>query len=451
MSVDVHEGLDRLAQQAPVGPPPGDLWRRGVRRRRRTVATAAAAGVLAVVAVGTGAGLVADRADRWADPEPAADASRDAMPAHVEAPSPWLRDDSSKGPLGRAAIVAGAERSSWRHGTVKAVFGVSARTGAYRFLDLPGHVTGDGLGLDPAVVLSPGGTHLAYWQGGTVRTSKGARTAGVTGVVDYDLATGRVSRLRLPARMGFEPKRLTWAGEDRLVVEAGRVTHRSSDTLGSNLDPPRVWEPATGQALAHDRTGLLEATGVVSLPGGGIAGTIGRVWRTWDTSLAVTGTHPVRGLKTGEQVVGGSVSPNRGKVALLAQDADTQALRLLVATVPTDRRGPLLLHAVSAGPGVRQVLGWSDERHVVAETSSGTTRRAWAIDVTDRELRLVTRVEGLTWLPGVAYAGDLWAGGSVARPGPPYAPDPRLVALGGTVAAGLVVGVVVWRRRRAIV
>src|SRR5262245_59517516 len=175
---------DRLADLAEDAPPPRpapELWDRGLRyRRRRWTGTAVVAAVAAValLVLGTATWL------RSSSDEPLPAGSPAAMPDHLYAASGWLPGTDRAGPLGPIAALVPTVRHTWT-GDENGVVGVSATTGEYRFVDLPGLAVDDA--LDGSWSLSPDGRFIAY-----LYRDDGAHVApgAATGVALYDTSTG---------------------------------------------------------------------------------------------------------------------------------------------------------------------------------------------------------------------------------------------------------------------
>jgi hypothetical protein len=146
-----------------------------------------------------------------------------ALPTQLYIPSRWLPGTDGH-PIGPLAVVASAERG-WS-GTTDYV-GVSATTGEYRFLDLPGLASDVG-GDEPA--LSPSGRYVAYWFGGDPDGDAAPVEGGrpVVGVAVYDTVTGDVHKHGLRTEHGLHPEKLLWADEERLYLQAGQI-HGTSE------------------------------------------------------------------------------------------------------------------------------------------------------------------------------------------------------------------------------
>src|SRR5690349_8960591 len=134
--------LRDLAYQAPPAETvdADELWVAGRRRvRRQRLIGVAVAAALAVL-VGTAALVVPAPVVVM----PAGEVHAPGFPTRVYTPSRWLAGTDDKGPLGQLALITGAPRHDGN-----GIVGVSATTGEYRFLDLPGFVEGTTPDLAP--------------------------------------------------------------------------------------------------------------------------------------------------------------------------------------------------------------------------------------------------------------------------------------------------------------
>ena len=234
MSVDVRQQLDRLAQDAPTGVAPSDLWQRGVRRRRRRLAGGVAASVLAVLVGGGLAGAIVSVTPRPSVAPAATDGA--AIPRAVIVPDPWTAGTDREGPPGRLAVVLGAERMTGWGNSSDGLVGVSATTGEYRFLDLPGRLLGASGEDNPAEVVSPDGRTVAYWMMGDNER--------LGGIAAYDTVTGEVTRQPLPSSLGIEPVVMRWTDSSTVLLQYANVTQRSDNTSSGTVTALYAWTRA---------------------------------------------------------------------------------------------------------------------------------------------------------------------------------------------------------------
>jgi len=228
MSSDLGERLDRLAGGAPQQLSADDLWERGVRRGRRqrlVTGGAVAAAVVLVVALG---GSLATMLRSLAI-APAVPGDQVSLPDRLEPPSPWARTPTLEdGPPGRLVAVVGGERSTLLSSEV-GLYGVSATTGEYVWLDLPG--------LDAAapVSLSPDGSRIGYW----LERDTGRADATVDVVAGYavlDTTTGELFRNEIGSDLGLTGEAIAWT-PGRAWFSFFEVTETTDDSAAADGRP----------------------------------------------------------------------------------------------------------------------------------------------------------------------------------------------------------------------
>ena len=444
MTTDLRDELHALAERRPPAVPPPDLWRRGVRRQRRVRAVVGGV-VLAAVTLGVLGTAVGRDALRTTPPSPAGTVADGAIPDRLHTPSPWL-DGTEGEPPGPLAVIAGAERrTGWRGEVVNGWVGVSAGTGEYRFLDLPGAVdlgAEDFLGSEADPALSPDGRAVAYW------LTHPERPEWVGGWAVYDTVSGDVVRHRVPSRLGLMPETLEWAGNGTVLVEYSVVTQRSSDSFGGRGRPMVLWSPATGEVAKPDDDPT----------------PVGSAWPTTRGAATLDGTKIVlRDVRTGEvevrfdirtgrDVEGGAIDPDGAMVALLPQTADLAVRTLLVGQVPPEADDGVVVPTAPLRVGIvmYDLLGWQDADHVLVRAAlPGPVRRfagVYAVDVRTGTRELLVRETRENWIGSPDYADELWTRALVSRPGPDRAYDPRWLAGAGVALAGGL-ALLSWRRR----
>ncbi|GAW52575.1 MULTISPECIES: hypothetical protein [unclassified Nocardioides] len=413
----LHDRLADLAAEAPTGGPTPDLWSRGRRyqRRRRAAVLVAAVVVLVVGVVG-----VVLRPVVQDEPAPVTPTDGFRLPNRFYEPSPRTPTTHDAGPLGPMVAVMGSEGG---------LVGVSASTGAYRRLDLPGWSDADEPLGSSDVSLSADGLRLGYWyvEDGTVR-----------GAAVYDAVTDEVMRHDVESDHGVMPDGMTWVG-DRLWFSAplfddnsgtsatSRVTYVWQTRTDAVREVPAGRSPSFGNAAATDDRVVESGGGTVDLysPDG----------------------EPVRSLRVepsiGNQVV---VSPDGSRfAAMLDPDPssfdDTQ--HGVVVLSPRGRDGT----AAHRVPGLltNEVVGWRGSRQVVVRTFDLAAYQA--VDVETGRAEPLT-VPGSSWVPGFQVAQDAWSAPTYDAPAPPTPPDPRWPWVGS--GAGVLLGglaLVLWRRR----
>jgi hypothetical protein len=444
MTTDLREELAGLAGQQRPGSPPPDLWRRGVRRRRRTRAVAAGATVAAVAAgtLLTTVGLDVLRTD---GPHPADGSGVAAIPDRLHTPD--TRTDGTEGrPFGPLAVVAGAERTTgwWRGSSENGTVAVSATTGEYRFLDLPGQLEGsdEWFGDEGDPVLSPDGRTVAYW------LRHPDDPAWVGGYAAYDAVTGEVVRHEVPSRLGLAPETMAWAGDDALVLQYGLIDDRDGDGgWGSVAQPPVLWRPG-GDSLT-ELTGRRGWISTVSPTGSGFAAVTARGLELRDELEA----RPDRVLRvTGERGAAAStVSPDADTMVMLQQGRTGMVRRLLVGQVGA---GPVVgLEPLPLEVEAFELVGWQGPGHVVVRGVADRRQRyadVYAVDVRTGRHELLVHEDRINWSGYPRYATALWSRPTVSRPAPEDEADPRLLVAGGAVLAlAGAWGFRRWRRGRA--
>lgn len=446
MTTDLRDELHALAQRRPAAVPPPDLWQRGVRRRRR-VRTVAAGVVVAAVTLGVLGTSVGWEALRTSPPEPSGALSEAAIPDRLETPSPWL-DGTAEEPPGPLAVVAGAERrTGWRGAVVNGWVGVSARTGEYRFLDLPSAVdvgAEDFFSSEADPALSPDGRAVAYW------LVHPENPEWVGGWAVYDTVSGEVVRHRVPSRLGIAPDTLEWAGRDHVLVEHGVVTQREGSSMGWTGRPTVLWSPRTGETTEVPEVGPL-AVDSVWPTGSGFATVQGRRLVLREPSAGRADLELK--VRTGGDHRGGTVGPDATTVAFLPHESDLSTRRLLVGEVPPDPEDGASVETQPLPVGVKlyELVGWRDPEHVLVRgalrTQEGRFSGIYAVDVRTGSTELLVSETRISWIGAPDYADELWSRATVARPGPDRAYDPRWVAGAGVLLAGSLALLLGWRRR----
>ncbi|QNN52955.1 hypothetical protein [Nocardioides mesophilus] len=440
MTTDMREQLERLAGEATPARAPADLWRRGVRRRRRIRAASALATVTAVLVAMLGSAVAWDqlRAD---EPTPTGNAAVAALPDRLVTPDIWLPGTADAGPIGPLAVVAGAERAAGWFGTENGTVAVSATTGEYRFLDLPGRAEdGTALSVDQPWALSPDGRIVSYWIGQPGHPDR------VGGYAAYDTVTGEVTRHPVRTELGLSPLTMEWVSADTVLLAYGVVTELRADSATGRHVRDRFWAPGPDRLTPVDLGD--PGVGNVSPVPGGFAAPLAHGLAVYDVPSGDRG--PVLRYPAGLNPQQVTVDPSGRRAAALPEITGGNGFstrRLLVGALGQGRAD---LRPLRVEVDVFDLLGWTDSRHLVVRGSVGQRVAAYAVDVRTGDHRVLVAEERERWGEFPQYAGSLLARPPVARPAPDDVTDPRLLALGaGTAALALAGGLLLVRRRRA--
>ena len=235
----LRDELSRIAETAPELRVPDDLYARGRRTHRRSVAivTASVTAVIALIVVGL-VGLP----DRPSDIEPAGPRGDLAVPESVETAPEWLAELDELGSYAHAVsleddldigtgAVAYVRTNGNQNGSVPVV--VDAAEGDYHVLDLDGFVGKQvrGKPSDAALALSPSGRYLAW---GYAEESDTDATPRPGGVKIADLTTGEVHTWNVAGHTAVYVHNLEWSTNGRWLLWQGWQT--------------RTWEGATFEA-----------------------------------------------------------------------------------------------------------------------------------------------------------------------------------------------------------
>jgi hypothetical protein len=442
METDLRERLTDLAERTPHAVPPPDLWDRGVRRHRRARATSALVVAAVVLAVSFAGWTVRDRAHGV----PPADSSGAAqLPQTFYLPSSWMH--AFDGPPGRLIAVSGAWRSSL-FGRRLSLFGVTASSTRYGFLDIPGAADS---GKSAFLPLSPDGLHLAMWLGSE---SIGTRQADspVTGIEVYDVETGGLRHFQLPASTGLAPGFLGWT-DDRTLVVALRPDDGSGPA--SSSDHVYVWSSANPvlRPLTDPRLSHLDWTEATAADGRAVVPQPNRsTWWVIDPSkphgaarAVVHGTHNVQLF----------LSPNRQLAATIEGDGSPLSpSRIVTAAFHPTRHGSApsvsLDHVVPAG-NFFNVVGWYDDHTLLAsQQAPGNVQyesRLVKVDIDTGHLTPLVSPSGEHANIGeTQFASELLDSRSVPV-GPPSAPWDPWTLIGLSLLAAAAVGLAWWSIR----
>lgn len=441
----VIDRLERLAGHAPTHLDHADqLWAHG-RRRQRSRWAAGAVATAVVSAIGT---LLVPSVLAEVQPPQAAAGDGFVLPDVVRQPGPW--EPAFPAVPGRLSAVGVGTRSGlW--GSSGAPWGVSAATGESRFLDLPGVVWYAG---DPQ--LSADGRRLAYWVTGDV--AKGPLPEGmdqdpVVGIAVLDLVSGDVRRWEVDSDHGLGVTGAAWAG-DVLWWSAGPTRDAAGAATATKVDV-HTWNAATGERRDLSNGpggGLFLGEGIGDAPDGFVV----RSAAQWRLRRVVGDDDP-----TSIRLVAPDEVPDDAGIAEPTMSADGSRVAMLLlpdqAVHDDDAKDVLVGEVVDGvarlvrleGVQAQGIAGWRSPAEVVltdprevAEGRQWQARRAWAVDVTTGERSPLLEFSGST--PQVA--AEAWTADLVPAPDAPFAPDPRLVVLGGAVTITFLVSL--WRSIR---
>lgn len=449
MSSDLHQQLADLAGDAPAPTPGGAraLWAAGKRRQRRRTAMGAGAIVACLLVVVGAVGLFRPTAST-VGPTDGPD-SPGALPTQLHIPSRWLPGTDGH-PIGPLAVVASAERG-WSGET--SYVGVSATTGEYRFLDLPG-LAGSAGGDEPA--LSPSGRYLAYWLGGDPDGDAAPVEDGrpVVGVAVYDTVTGDAHKEQLRTEHGLQPVELLWADEDRIYLQAGQVHGTSEMDRGSSEieGDGWFWEIGSGEVRQVD------------IPGAA----------AWGAPSATDGFGRLLFAMKGKQLRYLLVDPDRQQESLQIVPDGIGGTELAVRPdgvlagltgTPEVQESPNTVTVVEQGTGTEirgpktwDVVWWARDKPVIQEVmpkrqdGNAPTRLALLDPATGTTTGLVSLPD--SWQDGYlnihGFATDLLLTAPMERPEPPGAFQ-RFWLVGGVALASFValaIGLLRWQGRR---
>ncbi|MDX6375377.1 MAG: hypothetical protein QOD98_4365 [Nocardioidaceae bacterium] len=433
----LHDRLADLAEDAPAARAAPGLWERGVGyRRRRRVGTAVVLAVAAVALVVLGSATWL-RSPQAVEPLPAG--SPVSMPDRLFTPSPWLPGTDDAGPLGTIAALIPADRGTWTGTKEQQVVGVSATTGEYRFVDLPG--LAPYTGASKSFALSPDGKYVAYLYRDDRSEDPGTAA---TGLALYDATTGEARRHALPGSRGIRGDELIWAGDDTVVLSYGSIT----DDSGS----ASVGQPLEAWNVNVDAPQTLPSSGLVSQIRGSGPGFVVVYGRHADRVLDV-GTGVV--LRTLAHISEGMTEPffdrdaNRFAIVQGNRIPNLMSVGTVGATVadqPTYERVPNSERSFAA-------YAWIDDDHLALLQRKGAVKDTLDVVVNSVDIR-TGQVQSLVSFdgPDVGFdrqlATDLLARPTADAVQPPRPLDPRMVTGGGvTIVLAAIWAMIAWRRR----
>lgn len=473
MSDQLRELFRDLAQDAPtVDTTPaaaGAVWRRARRSRRRDVVAAVSVSVVILLVGGLVVGLLGSGLRSTPPTAPAYGDGRLAIPNQIWVPSPWTPGTADAGPIGPLALIATAPRhTSWWHTEQNALFGVSAKTGQYRFLDLPRLSSRSG--VDP--VLSPDGRYVAYFMSG--HPSGTLVQSDVTGLAIYDTMSGGAAFHTVATVHGLSADSVTWNGSStRVVATFGQYVTQPGTSYGK---PPLVANARTGKAsrLSLAAGNLLEdgaAAGPVPTGVGVVSqDATSLVTLNLRTGDVVRYRFPLSGKPRVSPSGPPLEDPAGFRLIFMGQpNSSGPGPKVYLASLPSDapvhlppnapQLNPSLTPLKTGQPFVVAVEGWTATgRLLIEQWPLGTHRyssvpQIYSVGLTDGAPRLAIRLHAHqpAWI-SPSFASDLVSRALVAATPPAVPRDPRLVpgiGLGVLVALALLWYIVAGFRRLA--
>lgn len=463
MTEQLHERLADLAGDAasPAPVDPADLWRTGKRRQRRRTAAAGLAACAVLAGIGA-TGLALPGTGLVATPEPAVQGDTLRVPEQLHKPSPWLPTTEEEGPIGPLALViTGGEERDLIGGNRAAYVGVSAVTGEYRFLSLPGLRTANGAWGD-TIALSADGRKLAYWYGGDAESAEGF-AVDADGIAVYDTVTGEVVRRPVNAPHGIGAERPAWVGDrvwvswfERVKGDPGSGVNgrtMSWDPVADRMErlPGEIALPGELAPAAGARVGLATGSGVRIVDARGRTQRTVKVARGFEGELLLS---PGGRMLAGRHDPDGDPSSfsNEPAPILVGPASEAEAFRAQSGAV-CKVCPPVRMQQVPRSTGLTPVA-WRDEEHLVVtrtkDRNSENERWEFALlDVETGDVDEFIEPAEATGTGNYRFAADSWSWPTWDAPAPDAPLDPRAVlGIGLTVALVAGLGALrIWRRR----
>jgi hypothetical protein len=454
MGTDLRDRLTDLAGHTPPSAPPGDLWARGVRRRRLARAGAVVAVTVVVVLLGLGTWTIGSVERRV---EPAGTGGTPHLPDRIYEPSLWLHVFG--GPPGQLIAVIPAQRESLLH-TKPGLVGVTAGSGRYGFLDLPSNAVADADRVAAPPALSPDGLHLAFWTTGTPKGTPNTHLLGrtITGVGLYDLTTGAVREAALPAEHGLDPTLLAWSDARTLVLglsQASQGDENQNSCCEGHWQGLATWDivEASGPTELNSRLPFFVDQQSTSAGSGNLVFSSGGRRITVIDPEPPGDARPYRLARPAQYAV---LSPGGHRIALVT---GRRSGRLMVGRLTRAGAGPrVALHQVATELGFLRPIAWQGSRHVMATRSVAGRFHVrvglYEVNVRTGHTRVLVRPGGaedeLAAAPGLLAEGLLGAPGVHSSP-PPRPWDLRAIAIGLLIGASVIGGtaLLTWGVRRA--
>ena len=432
----LYERLSDLAEDAPDSPTPEGIWlegRRRARSRRAGTAVVVAAALVLLSAVG---GLALHRSS---GPEYAATpGAAPALPTRIYHPSPWLSGTGDT-PPGQLSMLIPGKRGGWPHYHWGMV-GVSAATGAYHYLDIPGCFAVDGL--------APDGRHVSCF----VSVESRGREV-IRGLAIYDTVTGHVDRwMSGSGRLALNS--VTWNGNDAVAFRAGGTSY----VWRFGQDAPRPISTHLGlRAGTVGTAGLYEFGGLGDKPRSNPRIRNGFLYLDPANHRRVERVR-LPAVNPASKSTPAAISPSGRRIAIV-RATDTSST-LLAGDVTAAGRASRLT-PVRAALQWPRIVGWADEQHLLVVNlvsptgvnAMGDPSARYALDRVDVVTRQVVQVAAMSdeqTSLGAIFAASLLGAPTRDFPAPPTPMNQRLEAglVLGVVLLGGVALVVWWRRAR---
>lgn len=234
MTPDLRDALNEAADLArPTALDPDSLWRESRRSKRRAWALSSLGGLATMLLIALTLLWGLHSTPSPAVTPPAGAQRNPAMPATLYDPRSSDAPQSQSLDIGSTAAVFVPETG----GVVSAV---SATDGAYRFITLPGYdLRRARIGeLNPALALSPDGTHLAY--GWHREVTEGSPTNVPGGIRLVDLTTGHITTYAYSVGLSPSCGALSWSPAGRYLVYTCYVHADPSTGVGFQAPVERL-------------------------------------------------------------------------------------------------------------------------------------------------------------------------------------------------------------------
>lgn len=452
---DLGTALRELAGEvtAPHAADPGDLWSRGRSRvRRRGVAAVVAMLVLGAL------GYVGIARPTPTLVMPAGAPHAAAIPENIWAPNRFLAGVSETGAPGQLAVIASTQNDGNHY--FGRWFGISATTGRYVALDLPGKAS------DSPMWLSPDGTRIAYAITGRTGLSRYVSRSDPsddgpmpvhppTGIGVYDTRNGSVARYQTLTSMGWSDHNdllLSWTDDSTVIFTYSLAAGFGSSQLAGTW----IWHPGSDKpSRIHGSSDMFGDHYTFGFPSSVVVRSTGDgpPYSVVNTDGRATGrlvSYPVDGRSPN------SLSLSGNRVVLVGYTAGTTRPRIFVADQARQKRVHFSAVSTLAYP---ELLGWRSDSTVLVLGSRGRITQSssdlgppaiYSLDLATNRVVQIGSLQDSVDQGTVQVANSLLVDPLVRGRRPPS----LLSAFGlplGIAGAALVAGAgyLVYRRRRA--